>query len=415
MSIPRQTGKTFLVSLLAIHRAASVPGLRAVWTAQHFSVIRDTFEAMAGLCAIPRMAGLVDPVRGIRRGTGSEAIVFRNGSRIMFRARERGAIRGFRNVGLLVADEAQIMSDGAMASMVPTQNRATNPQALFMGTPPGPLDPGEVFERMRGRALTGQSKKTLWVEFAADKDMDPASEEAWAKANPSFPERTKRDAMTQMLDDLSPDDFRREALGIWSESRARSAIDQSLWKQGEVSRRRPGGVKSFAVDMTPDRRTLTIGACMRYADGSAHIEMAARQPTTRGVDWAVDWISSRWPSAASVVVDAGSPASVIIPSLEQAGVRVTTAGARQEADACGRLLDMLRQGTLRHLPDAMQPQLADAVAHAITRPIGRQGLVAFSRPGTDIDISPLVACALALEGAMTARRNPTGPPQQLIF
>lgn len=51
LSIPRQTGKTYDIGWVAIHRAARTPGMRIVWTAQHFSVIKDTFEACARSCS----------------------------------------------------------------------------------------------------------------------------------------------------------------------------------------------------------------------------------------------------------------------------------------------------------------------------------------------------------------------------
>ena len=140
LSIPRQTGKTYDIGWIAIHRAARTPGMRIVWTAQHFSVIKDTFESLCAIVLRPEMSGLVDPDHGISLAAGKEEIRFRNGSRIFFRARERGALRGVKKIALLVIDEAQHLSDSAMASMLPTQNRAWNPQTIYMGTPPGRLD-----------------------------------------------------------------------------------------------------------------------------------------------------------------------------------------------------------------------------------------------------------------------------------
>ena len=145
LSIPRQTGKTYDIGWIAIHRAARTPGMRIVWTAQHFSVIKDTFESLCAIVLRPEMSGLVDPDHGISLAAGKEEIRFRNGSRIFFRARERGALRGVKKIALLVIDEAQHLSDSAMASMLPTQNRAWNPQTIYMGTPPGPRDNGEAF------------------------------------------------------------------------------------------------------------------------------------------------------------------------------------------------------------------------------------------------------------------------------
>ena len=136
LSIPRQTGKTYDIGWIAIHRAARTPGMRIVWTAQHFSVIKDTFESLCAIVLRPEMSGLVDPDHGISLAAGKEEIRFRNGSRIFFRARERGALRGVKKIALLVIDEAQHLSDSAMASMLPTQNRAYNPQTIYMGTPP---------------------------------------------------------------------------------------------------------------------------------------------------------------------------------------------------------------------------------------------------------------------------------------
>ena len=190
LSIPRQTGKTFDIEWLAIHRAARAPGIRIVWTAQHFSVLHDTFEDMCSRVLRPEMGYLVDPEHGISLAAGKEEIRFRNGSRIFFRARERGALRGFKKVGLLVVDEAQILSDAAKASMLPTQNRAYNPQTIYMGTPPGPHDMGEAFTRQRAKACAGRAHSTFYVEFSADRDADPLNEAQWAKANPSYPTHT---------------------------------------------------------------------------------------------------------------------------------------------------------------------------------------------------------------------------------
>lgn len=408
LSIPRQTGKTYDIGWVAIHRAARTPGTRVVWTAQHFSVIKDTFE---GLCAIvlrPEMNGLVDPDHGISLAAGKEEIRFRNGSRIFFRARERGALRGVKKIGLLVIDEAQHLSDSAMASMLPTQNRAWNPQTIYMGTPPGPRDNGEAFARLRGKARSGRAHSTLYVEYSADRNADPLDREQWRRANPSYPAHTSDESILNLWENLSADDFRREALGIWDEHAAGHAIDQRHWRDATIERRRPGGVKSFALDMNPARTRLTIGACMRYEDDTAHIELAEYRDTNRdGTMWAVRRLADAWDDTAAVVIDGQSPATALLPELSQAGVTVTVTGPADMGRACGRLQDMLRDGTLTHLPEDGQQPLWQAAGRAVGRPIGRSGLSGWARPDDDTDISPLVAATLALHGAMTTRRDPT--------
>ncbi|MCH9276107.1 terminase [Bifidobacterium amazonense] len=408
MSIPRQTGKTFDVGWLVIHRCARTPGLRAVWTAQHFSVIKDTFEGMCGIVLRPEMASLVDPDHGISLAAGKEEIRFRNGSRIFFRARERGALRGVKKVALLVIDECQHLSDSAMAAMLPTQNRAYNPQTIYMGTPPGPKDNGEAFTRMRTKALSGRSHSSMYVEFCAERGCDPLDREQWKKANPSYPGHTSDESIMNLYDNLAGDDFNREALGIWDEHSTSAAIDQAKWDEATVNRRREDGVMSFGIDMNPDRTRLTIGACMKYADDTAHIELAEYRDTNRdGVMWAVNLLERVWDDTAAVVIDAQSPAMSLITDLQEAGIHVTVTNSAAMGQACGRFQDMLKDGTLTHLPEDGQQPLWTAVRKATIRPINKQGLFGWNRPDDDTDISPLVACTIALHGAMTTRRDPT--------
>lgn len=414
-SIPRQAGKTFMARWLAVYRAALDPKTRIVWTAQHFSVITDTFQSMEAMVTRPAMASLVDPVHGIGRASGKEEIRFKNGSRIYFRARENGALRGLQNISLIIVDEAQILSEAALASMLPTQNRAVNPQTIFIGTPPGPRDMGEVFTRHRSQSLAGRAPHDCWVEYSADSNADPLDRKQWAKANPSYPSHTTDDAILNLHDELAPDDFRREALGIWDEARTRAAIDIGKWSDGTVDARRDGGRVAFGLDMSPDRQTLTIGAVMLYDDGTAHVETAERRRTAEaGTEWAIQWLAARWPHTVAVAVDAQSPALPLVTDLQSAGVRVTVTNTRSLSEACGRFQDMIAAGKLTHLSEDRQTALWQAVRRATSRPIGKSGQFAWGRPDQDTDISPLVAVTVALQAVCTSRRNPNGPKQTLI-
>nr|WP_242647656.1 hypothetical protein [Mycobacteroides abscessus] len=60
----------------------------------------------------------VDPhIEAVHRARGDEKIMFTNGSRILFGARESGFGRGFSDVDILVFDEAQIMTEGTLEDM----------------------------------------------------------------------------------------------------------------------------------------------------------------------------------------------------------------------------------------------------------------------------------------------------------
>jgi hypothetical protein len=76
--------------------------------------------------------------------------------------------------------------------------------------------------------------------------------------------------------------------------------------------------------------------------------------------------------------------------LEEAGVKVETFNASEHTQSCGRLVDMVEEGTLRHLGSA---ELRDAVLGARKRDL--VDAWAWSRKNSRVDISPLVAATLA--------------------
>ena len=191
------------------------------------------------------MAGHVEH---IRRANGQQEIAFRNGSRVMFGAREQGFGRGFDAVDVEIFDEAQILTVKALNDMIPATNVSPNPLIVFMGTPPQPGDPSETFADKR-RAGLKHVDGMLYVEFSADPDCDPDDREQWAKANPSFPKRTSETAILRMRKLLGDDDnFRREA---WASGTGRTACRPSTRSSGRpaisISRTWMAGLRSVWI------------------------------------------------------------------------------------------------------------------------------------------------------------------------
>ena len=400
----RQIGKTFTLGTAFFVKCMLSPGLKVIWTAHHTRTSDETFADMCSLAQMPAVARHVDH---IRRANGQQEIVFANGSRIMFGARENGFGRGLHGADVEVFDESQILTDRALSNMIPVMNTSPDPLAVFLGNPPKPGDPSDVFAMKRRQAQSGTQHGMAYIELSAPHGCDIDDRDAWAKANPSYPARTGEDSIIRMRQLLPEDDFRREALGIWDETGAAGVISRDTWDATSVPARRDGGTVSFGIDMPPDRGEISIGACMRYPDGTAHVELAeCRSTHEHGSMWAVDWLAERWPRTAAVVIDTQSPALSLLPDLRARHVKVTVTGARELGQATGRMLDMLSARTVTHLPDTAQPALADAALAVTLRPVGHGGLTAWQRAGIDVDISPLVACTLALHGAFTSKRHP---------
>ncbi|MFD4294147.1 terminase [Rhodococcus sp. NPDC058532] len=396
VSIPRQVGKTYLVGAIVFALCLITPGLTVVWTAHRFKTAREVFGSMQGFAVRREIA---PHVAKVLRGAGDESIVFRNGSRILFGARERGFGRGFSKVDVLVFDEGQILGEAAMDDMTPATNVSPNPLILIVGTPPKPTDPGEVFTMLRQEALDGTSSETLYVEMSADEDADPDDRAQWRKANASYPHRTPERAMLRLRKALSLDSFRREALGVWDRINRHAAVIRAAhWSKltdpGPGDGVRPTGI---GVDMSHARQ-ISAAAC--WLDGEqAHVE-----EVWAGVDEdeAVLWLAKRAGRRIPIVIDTASPAASMIPALRARRCKVIQSSAGDMAKGCGLVVSKAMHGRLTH---GGQQAVSDAIEGARKRAIGTAGGWGWDRRDETVDIAPIVSTTLALLGATTVRQR----------
>jgi hypothetical protein len=403
ISIPRQVGKTFMIGWIVFALCIIYPGLTVVWTAHRASTADETFDGMKSMAASPTMAPHIDRTPD----NGSEQkIEFRNGSRVVFGARERGFGRGFTKLDIVVFDEAQILTERSIDDMIPAQNASSNALTIMIGTPPRPIDPSEVFEDARRAALSGDAPDALYIEFSADKGADPDDRSQWRKANPSYPGRTKEAAMLRMRRKLSPDSFLREALGIWDEMDAhRSAIPAKAWNElaiQDVPEDWP--LAALGIDMNPERTRVSIAVAAFGSEG-VHIELAEDSAfSDAGSKALVDWIFERAKRRVPVVIDAYSPARSLEPELKKRGCLVRVMGAAELSQACGGLYDavMLDQ-SVTHFG---QERLDQSLAGATKENFGPAGAWKWNRKSLDVDLSPLMAATAAHFGAVKFGKKP---------
>jgi hypothetical protein len=424
LSIPRQVGKTFLVGAIIFALCLLRPNLTVIWTAHRLRTAEETFGKMLAFSKRRRIAPhiLKTPL-----GAGEQAIVFRNGSRILFGARERGFGRGFDEVDVLIFDEAQILTESALDDMVPATNQSrqeTSALLLFMGTPPRPKDPGEVFTRMRTEALSGEDDDTGWVEFGADPNYEPTplpaplTERDWqqiAKANPSFPEDTPREAILRMRKKLGPESFRREGAGIWDEiARTLAVVPAELWREHLASNLPAENEPPAALGL--DRwhdGTTAIAGSWRQGDG-IHVELLAID-AVRDTAGVVDYIAENARRRIPVLIAADSPAASLAADLIARKVKVQLVAGPDFARSCQAFVDDAIDGPMTHgAVDlatgelAPQPQLAAALAGATKLAYGKAGAWVWDRRQPENDISPLVAVTLARFGASLKKPSGSG-------
>lgn len=397
VSIPRQVGKTYLFGAIVFALCLLFPNLTVIWTAHRVKTAKETFGSMSGMAAQPRVA---PHITNVVRARGDEAIVFANGSRILFGAREQGFGRGFTKVDILVFDEAQILTESALEDMIAAQNVAENPLTILTGTPPRPKDPGEVFTLARQEALDGETDETLYIELSADRSGDLNDREQWRKANPSFPHRTSERAMLRMKKNLSEDSFRREALGVWDETlRHKAAFTRAQWDvMSDVGPEDGTRPHALAVDMSAEGE-ISVHACWIEGE-SAHVE-----EVWAGVDSqaALSWIAVRTRRRTPVMVYGTSPAAALIPQLRARKVMVNQATRGDMSKACGLLVNRAKARTLTN---GGQAAVYDAMAVARRVGIGTAGGWGWDLSDETVNIAPIVSMTFALLAATVTKKVP---------
>ncbi len=438
-SIPRQVAKTFIVGRTVFNLASQFDGLTALWTAHRTRTATQTFQKLAAFAQQKRVKPYLAPTRndGIRSTNGEQEIEFRNGSRILFGAREQGFGRGFDEVDIEVFDESQILTEKALEDMVPAANQSRNPHGallIFMGTPPRPVDPGEVMKARRRKALDGKPAdvvvlergNALYVETSSDPNVGRAGgpslddSEQIRKANPSYPHRTPQESIDRMRENLPSDEaWRREALGVWDSDQVGSrAISSTRWDATGVAAAPTDGVRSFGVAFSADGMRMSLGGAMKH-DGGVHLELVdAYAGAVEGglaplADWFVEKDAAgvpRWRRLSMIVLSGQAGAHVLKQLLLEGHVaerRIHILNTPQYLQACGMLDDAMKttseEPPVTHLVAAGQAMLDDSVG--VVDKDKRGGWSATTPDGNE---TPVEAISIALWAARTSKRKPAG-------
>lgn len=395
-SWPRQIGKTYTVGNIAIGLCLEFPGYRVIWTSHHNRTTTNTFRTMQ---AMVRNKKIWPHVEAIRTANGEQEIVFKNGSIIMFGAREQGFGRGMDKIDLIVFDEAQILGMKALEDMVPATNASRHPHGglvIFIGTPPRPSDDGEAFTAKRAKALAGAAADGLYCEISAEPDVDVEDPATYGTFNPSYPHRTSLEAMQRMIENI-PDvqSRRREMCGIWPAAGHENVVPLDEWRNlaGDGPE---DGVAPTSLGVAAHDGQFSVVACWSDEDSDFVEEVFAHIR----LDIVGEWVARRARRAA-VVVPSYGPAAPLVQTLTARGVRARSASSVNVANGCELVVAGVAARSLEH---AAQESLADSLSGAVRR-YGRDGTTWTFDLKKSVRNAPAMAMTLALFGASSKRRR----------
>ena len=401
-SVPRQNGKTGLVAGRG-EAGMMLYNEQVLYTAHLQKTATETFEEMAAFFDSDKFRKYV---KDIKTALGREQIILKSGARVKFLARTRNGGRG-QHGDLLIFDEAQELDSDAQASFIPAISASLNPQTIYVGTPPDPNITGDVFRKIREKAIAKETKSTSWFEFSVKDIGDVLDRNRWVATNPALGRRILISTIEGECEQMDPDTFARERLGWWSPNMTGKidyAIPRDIWNACASDKPKPEtGKTAYGVKFSPDGSMVALCGAIIPKDGTpARISLIEYKPTSHGIQWLADWLNVRYGVGACVVIDGRNGVDVLTEKIKdtwRAKISIVRPNVSMVIAATSTLLNELTEKKITWYKD--QEVLKDSALNATKRSIsGGWGF------GGD-NSAPIEAAALALYGAKTCKRDPS--------
>jgi phage terminase large subunit-like protein len=385
LSVPRQQGKSFCLLVLMITRALLESRQNIVYTAQSGLDARKKWaDDWLPLIQASPLASQMSAYHA----PGRESLRFANGSLQQIVASTAKAGHGL-TVDLAVLDEAFSYQDARTEQALrPAMMTRPNPQFWVVSTAGAPHTSPYLLERVeRGRqaAEAGLTTGLCFFEWSAPDDAEPDDPETWRACMPALGHTVTEGVVETALRSMARREFERAYLNRWVTSMGDPAIPLDVWTAlAEPDAPRPESVV-LAVDVAPGSSSATIAAAGEI-DGTLYVSVLEHGP---GTDWLLPRLRSLVAEyrPAEVIADAKAAGPLLAPFSD---ARITETSATDMAVGCSFLLDLVKNGRIRHRGER---ELLVAIDGAAKRPLGDSW--AWSRRNSGVDITPIVSVTLA--------------------
>ncbi len=214
----------------------------------------------------------------------------------------------------------------------------------------------------------------------------------------------KETTVASECEQMDEDTFARERLGWWSpvvEHKEEYVLDAKRWEKCASDEAKPEGKVAYGVKISADGREVCLAGAVLPKMGKARISQIKRAGTNEGFGWLASWLNERYAKASCVVIDGRNGADVLIDRISDTWKMkdsIRKPSAKDVVNAVSTLTDAVNEESLTWY--RLQEDLDDSARTSTKRPIG--GGYGF---GGDNSL-PIEACALALWGVKTSRRDP---------
>lgn len=423
ISKARQNGKSYAARYYATYMS-DFEHRAVLYSAHHSSTTAKMFKALCDLFESPELyPEFAEDVKTISHARGYEGIYFKSwkddegkvhpGGCIEFATRTNSGSRG-GTYSVIIFDEAQELTSEQQEGMLPTMSASADvtraelmPQQIFIGTPPGYTCHGDVFRDMHDSAHTDESTGTWWLEWSVPElrklNKDEALEAAY-ETNPAMGYRIAEKTVLNEFETMRADGFFRERLGWWTpkaEKHEVKALDEKAWDACASMDPKPEGKTAFGIKFSIDGSEVCLCGAVITPDGTARVSLIDRRPTGHGIRWLADFLNERYSKTACVVIDGRNGVDLLIDRIQDVWrmkEAIIKPSAKDMLAAVSTLVDAVNERSLTwYKPqEALRASAVSSTRRALAGGWGFGGE----------DPLPIEACALALWGAKTTKRDP---------
>lgn len=393
--LPRQNGKSFIVSVRLLWRLFMEPGTQTLGSAHKLEAAEEIWALALGMVRRSELSGDVSQVSNVN---GNKFFRTVDDSRWKVQATNDDGGRSLTIDDLFFDELRQHRDYTAWAAMTGTMVARANSQ-LLCASNAGEAK-SEVLKVEREGALKAIETKDVHsevglFEWSAREDRAVDDLDGWYEANPSLGWTiTERSIRSQMS---APEHkFRTEHLCQWVTVSAEGPFPEGVFEAcvDEESRIAEGSQRVIAIDTSHNRGMTYIAVAGYRDDGLPHCQILIKRANT---EWVVDTVSGYMGGVdkpdAVVVQGKGAPASSLIEFLALAGVQVTKCEGNDLGASCGQFADRVMNRTVRFRD---QLALLIAAGDAVKKDLGEVWV--WSRSKSPVDVAPLCAVTMALWG-----------------
>lgn len=400
-TVPRQSGKTVLVQAIALDRMIHVDGSYSIYIAQTRSAASSRLRDMGKKL----VRSGIDPLAKVTLGVGNERLVMSNGSVLEVQSPNADSTHG-ESVDLAIIDEAWAVDEIVLEGVLPAMSARPDSQ-LFMISTAGTMSDSHLLNRYCELARTDPQGSIAYVEYSMPDDAHPFDVDRWPEWMPALGHTVDSATIIDQMDKLDAGKFRR-AYGNIPTATSGEAIPLDWWNATKADFAIPRGI-TIGVDATS--RGASVAVAYQTEDGW-HVDPYEYRGDEYDASWVVQTVRdlARY-SPALIAFDPASSAAPALPELQDVadtfGVPLRKFTLRERCSADQWLYEALRDQSVTH---SSLPALEAAVEGAVTRSVG--DLWRFDRMRSLVDVSPLIACSMAV---YAAHEHETLAPQAAIF